>query len=177
MQVKHRCIKQYKNYQVGDIVAIDFIENACYILDNCGAHIEEINSYTLFEHFEAFDETKETNLRTKSKNMSDKFPTTACTNKDFPEIATPTSELIMRVCSSIRDVLLEKNRRYGNSALEPVRIFSKAEPESGILIRLDDKLSRIKNSDELRKNDVFDLLGYLTLLCVQKKWTFDDLID
>lgn len=175
MQVKHVCIKQYKNYQLGQIVWIDFIENACYILDDYGAHIEEINSYTLFEHFEALSETIKTDLRTKSKNMDNKCQTTACASKNFSD--APTSELIMRVCSSIRDVLLEKNKRYGNSAIAPIRIFSNADPESGILIRLDDKLSRIKNSTELRKNDVFDLLGYLTLLCVQKEWTFDDLID
>ena len=55
------------------------------------------------------------------------------------------------------------------------KIASSAE---AILVRLDDKLSRIKNSPELRKNDIFDMIGYLTLLAVQKNWTnFDELID
>jgi len=46
------------------------------------------------------------------------------------------------------------------------------------LNRIDDKLSRIKNSEELRKNDVVDLMGYLVLLCIKKGWmNFKDLID
>ena len=52
------------------------------------------------------------------------------------------------------------------------------ESEDSIYQRLDDKLSRIKNSDEPMKNDVFDLIGYLILLCVKKGWTdFTELID
>ena len=86
-------------------------------------------------------------------------------------------ELISAVCESVKNVLLEKNRRYGNSALEPVKVFSKTNSEEAIKIRLDDKISRVKNSEELRKNDVFDMIGYLTLLSVQKGWTFEDLID
>lgn len=88
-----------------------------------------------------------------------------------------TQELISAVCESVKNVLLEKNRRYGNSALEPVKVFSKTNSEEAIKIRLDDKISRVKNSEELRKNDVFDMIGYLTLLSVQKGWTFEDLID
>lgn len=74
--------------------------------------------------------------------------------------------------------LLEKNKRYGNSALQPLAIFSKQDASSSISVRIDDKLSRIKNSPTLRKNDVFDLIGYCTLLCVNQGWTdFDELID
>jgi len=89
----------------------------------------------------------------------------------------PLSNEIKAVVKSIHDVLIEKNKRYGNSAVSPSKTFSKLEAEEGILLRLDDKLSRIKNSTELRKNDVFDILGYLTLLSIQKGWTFEDLID
>lgn len=39
-------------------------------------------------------------------------------------------------------MLLAKNAAYGNSALEPVRIFSKADPTEQIRVRIDDKLSR-----------------------------------
>lgn len=71
---------------------------------------------------------------------------------------------VSKVLDSISTVLKEKNKRYGNSALEPIHVFYKGDAENSILIRLDDKLSRIKNSEELRNNDVFDLLGYLFLL-------------
>ena len=102
-------------------------------------------------------------------------------NKEaFPEIdseTATTTENIKKVCRSIMGVLVEKNNRYGNSALEPKKIFSGLNSEEGIRIRLDDKLGRIKNSQELRKNDVADLIGYAILLSVTKGWIFDDLID
>ncbi len=88
-------------------------------------------------------------------------------------------EDIAKVCDSIKEIVIEKNKRYGNSALEPLEIFSShCEGLSddikisgvGILYRLDDKLSRIKNAKQLQKNDVFDLLGYAVLLCVKMGW-------
>ena len=87
-------------------------------------------------------------------------------------------EGIDKVCNSMARLLTEKNKRYGNSALEPLRVFNRADASNGIMVRIDDKLSRIKNSDKLRKNDVSDLIGYLVLLCIAQGWTdFDDLID
>jgi len=87
-------------------------------------------------------------------------------------------EDVQKVLFHLEEFLIEKNKNYGNSALEPLRVFSKLENSEGILVRIDDKLSRIKNSIELRKNDVIDLLGYLVLLCVQKEWTnFNELKD
>lgn len=75
-------------------------------------------------------------------------------------------------------MLVEKNKRYGNSALEPVGVFNKDDPGKGILIRLDDKLKRIKETSEVRKNDVADLMGYLSLYCVAQGWVdFMDQID
>ncbi len=85
---------------------------------------------------------------------------------------------IIETCESLKRFLLEKNKRYGNSALEPINIFSKLSSAEGIKLQMDDKVKRIKNSDELRKNDVVDLMGYLILMCIHKKWTnFDDLLD
>lgn len=85
---------------------------------------------------------------------------------------------IKQTCDSLNRLLQEKNKRYGNSALEPLGIFNKKSASDGIMVRLDDKLMRVKNSDELRKNDVSDIMGYLVLLCVDKGWdNFDDLID
>jgi hypothetical protein len=70
-----------------------------------------------------------------------------------------------------------KNKNYGNSALEPLHIFAK-ENTNGIEQRLDDKLSRIKNSPMLRKNDTIDLLGYLVLLSLRNGWTnLKEMID
>ena len=89
-----------------------------------------------------------------------------------------TQDKIKQCCDSIKDFLIEKNKRYGDSALNPLNIFSKVEADNSICIRLDDKLKRIQNSNELRKNDISDMIGYLVLLCISKDWTdFKDLID
>lgn len=67
--------------------------------------------------------------------------------------------------SELYDMLSEKNARYGNSAMEPVRIFSKANPVEQLKVRIDDKLSRIVSSDlETDGEDVvMDLIGYLLI--------------
>lgn len=80
---------------------------------------------------------------------------------------TDSQEKISEVCDSIKMMLLEKNRKYGDSALNPVRIFSKADTEEQLRVRLDDKLSRIRNAVSDEDEDPFDdLIGYLILLKV-----------
>ncbi len=73
------------------------------------------------------------------------------------------------VLDSIREMLIDKNRKYGNSALEPIRVFSKAEPLEQIAVRMDDKLSRIKSvqGDDL-EDAKLDLIGYLVLERIAK---------
>jgi len=93
---------------------------------------------------------------------------------------TETQKSIALVFDGMREVVLEKNRRYGDSALSPLGCFSKLSADESIRIRLDDKLKRISNAQtaDLRKNDVADIIGYLSLLCVSRGWTdFQDLID
>jgi len=89
-----------------------------------------------------------------------------------------TQKKLEQICINIGKVLIEKNKRYGNSALEPLNIFGKLDIKEGIKQRLDDKLSRIKNSTEHRKNDVFDLIGYLILYCEANDWVdFQEQLD
>lgn len=67
-------------------------------------------------------------------------------------------------------MLIEKNRKYGDSALNPARIFSKASNIEQLYVRLDDKLSRIKNAQDDEDEDVIDdLIGYLVLLTIAKE--------
>ena len=71
---------------------------------------------------------------------------------------------IATVCDQIKELLLEKNRKYGDSALNPVRVFSKARPIEQIKVRLDDKLSRLRNQQDDEDEDVLtDLIGYIVL--------------
>lgn len=81
-------------------------------------------------------------------------------------------------CHELKKFLLVKNERYGDSALKPVKIFSKGDASDKIDIRMDDKMSRIIESDEQRMNDFVDLTGYLVLKCIDKGWTdFSELLD
>jgi len=75
------------------------------------------------------------------------------------------------ILAGIGDLLNYKNTQYGDSAGSPINVFSKMNPEEGIRQRLDDKVMRIKNSDDLRKNDISDLIGYLVLLCRERGWS------
>ena len=77
---------------------------------------------------------------------------------------------IAHLCYNFSTFLIEKNNRYGDSALSPIQIFSKTPPSAQISNRLDDKLNRIKNNSTLLKNDLSDTLGYLTLLSIQNDY-------
>lgn len=75
-------------------------------------------------------------------------------------------EEVSSVLDEIRDMLVSKNEKYGNSALEPLGVFSQLSAKDGLLVRIDDKLKRIKNGS-LQKDDedvINDLIGYLVLL-------------
>jgi hypothetical protein len=77
---------------------------------------------------------------------------------------TDAQAAIAQVCDDVKRTLLEKNRAYGNSALDPVRIFSRADPVEQLNVRIDDKLSRIARGREYAGDDTeLDLIGYLVL--------------
>lgn len=81
-----------------------------------------------------------------------------------------TENSIKRIMSEIEDMLIAKNRAYGDSALEPVRVFSKAETIEQLYVRIDDKLSRVKRGHEYPGDDtISDLIGYLVLLLIAKE--------
>lgn len=77
---------------------------------------------------------------------------------------------VLDVTSEIATLLIEKNKAYGNSALDPVRIFSKASNIEQLNVRIDDKLSRLSRGGEYPGDDtITDLLGYLVLYKIQLK--------
>jgi hypothetical protein len=67
---------------------------------------------------------------------------------------------------AITDLLKEKNKAYGNTALNPTNIFSKLNATEAICARIDDKLARIGNKgiNDETEDTVDDLIGYLLLL-------------
>jgi len=72
---------------------------------------------------------------------------------------------------AIRELLIAKNKSYGDSVLNPVRIFSKASPEEQLKVRVDDKLSRLAYGDSSTiKEDVnLDLIGYLLIMRIAER--------
>lgn len=82
---------------------------------------------------------------------------------------TATQAAISEECDALKALLLEKNRAYGDSAVNPLRIFSKASPEEQINVRLDDKLSRLARGSAAGEDVELDLMGYLILKRVSRK--------
>jgi hypothetical protein len=79
---------------------------------------------------------------------------------------TSVRDDIAEVCDDIKDFIIAKNIQYGNSAIDPVRIFSKADPAEQLRVRIDDKLSRLVRGDDSIESDmdiIDDLIGYFVL--------------
>ena len=80
-----------------------------------------------------------------------------------------TQEEIRKTMNELRDFLIQKNEQYGDSVMQPIRIFSKADIDAGLRIRIDDKLNRLMQGNDSMESDedvVKDLIGYLTLLLI-----------
>ena len=73
------------------------------------------------------------------------------------------------VLTELRTMLIEKNTAYGDSALNPVRTFSKASNVEQLLVRIDDKLSRLARGSTAGEDVEKDLLGYLVILRIARK--------
>ena len=89
------------------------------------------------------------------------------------EPATPAGDLFGQkvdiVLKAVGDLLKAKNASYGDAALTPLRIFSKADSVEQIKVRIDDKLSRLQRGGEFGTEDtLLDLIGYLVLLRIAK---------
>ena len=83
--------------------------------------------------------------------------------------------VFLQIAKSIGEMVVEKDKAYGNAALKPKKVFAKHHIYGA---RLDEKLARVEHSIELRKNDVADIMGGLMLICKDKGWTdFSDQID
>ena len=92
------------------------------------------------------------------------------TNKET-KMTGSTQQEIEKVLDDIRVLLLAKNEQYGDSALSPNRIFSKASTDEQIKVRIDDKLNRLMlGNDSMESDDdiIKDLIGYLVLLLVSQ---------
>ena len=116
-------------------------------------------------------EPKDPGIRAAREAIDSAF--TAFTDKlkdcDPETTLTDTQKKISEICDEVKTILLEKNRKYGDSALNPKRVFSKASPIEQINVRIDDKISRIMSAQDDDTEDAeLDLIGYLILKRVAK---------
>ena len=79
---------------------------------------------------------------------------------------------IAELMDEIKTMLLAKNVQYGDSALQPVRVFSTADTNEQIKVRIDDKINRIVQGNDSIESDedvIQDLIGYLVLLLINMR--------
>ena len=88
-----------------------------------------------------------------------------------------TKDSITNKCLQLKELLLEKNNAYGNSALDPLGVFSSCKASEGIKIRLDDKLKRIANAGlvEDTEDTLVDIAGYIILLIIARENESNDI--
>jgi hypothetical protein len=81
------------------------------------------------------------------------------------------SQKISGAFDEVKNLLLSKNKAYGNSVFEPLGIFNKATAQEAVCARIDDKLARIKNRglDDKTEDTLDDLIGYFILLKIIRK--------
>lgn len=109
-------------------------------------------------------------LRKKSQNKkNEKVMEFNWKPADYIVSGKTFNEKVDEVCGRISELLKRKNASYGNSALDPLRVFSALNPDEQIRVRIDDKLSRIKRgNNSFNEDTVLDLIGYLVLLLISK---------
>lgn len=89
---------------------------------------------------------------------------------DYTETTQTFAMNVNRITNKIANLLIDKNQSYGDSALNPARIFSKADRIEQLNVRIDDKLSRIQRGGEFAGDDTeIDLIGYLILRIIAKE--------
>ena len=93
-----------------------------------------------------------------------------CNDLYLRSMDAPSGRKIFDACHEVAQMLIEKNVSYGDSALNPIRLFSGADSQEQLKVRIDDKLNRIKNAQGFAgDNDIDDLIGYLVLFKIARQ--------
>jgi len=86
-----------------------------------------------------------------------------------PNMESDAQHAIAKTVIQLGRTLLDKNSRYGNSALNPVRVHSSANLFEQLNVRADDKLSRLRAAKGKDEEDaLMDYTGYLILMLVAR---------
>ena len=99
----------------------------------------------------------------KNRNIREDFDVNIDNGEAY---VLPFAQHLDKVANEIVSLLKEKNKAYGNTALNPTNVFSKLNSTEAICARIDDKLARISNKgiNDETEDTVDDLIGYLLLL-------------
>lgn len=91
-------------------------------------------------------------------------------NTSAPTQPNAFSQDVRQELTRIGDMLIEKNRKYGDSAMNPIRVFNRSDVIASLDVRIDDKLSRIANrQDDEDEDPELDLIGYLIMRRIARK--------
>lgn len=147
---------EYDGYRVGDIVEV--------------VKIDEYGDMDIWANDVGIVGTNGA-LFTDNPDSPDKgvFAVELVTDKDNPGV-TAFDQKVRTVLGDMATLLVEKNAAYGNAALDPVRIFSKADTLEQLYVRLDDKINRVKQGHEFPGDDTIrDIIGYCTLILIARE--------
>lgn len=117
-----------------------------------------------------FDKDGNCNMMAEDLELvtGDKEPPLAPWEKEL--LWTPFEQNVRRITGQIADLLIVKNKAYGDSALNPIRVFSKSDRIEQLNVRIDDKISRIQRGTDFEDEDTErDLIGYLILKLIAKE--------
>lgn len=147
--------KDWEGYGIsrGTIVSITEIDGDGYVWATGGAGSvgKEGELYSATNPFEGYDYSVE--LVSGNSEESSSF-----------------EQSVNRITGDIANLLILKNKAYGDSALNPVRVFSKASRIEQLNVRIDDKISRIQRGTDYEDEDtVRDLIGYLVLRLIAEE--------
>jgi Na+/phosphate symporter len=84
----------------------------------------------------------------------------------------PAEKEIKEICALVESTLLEKNKKYGNSALQPLNCFARTTSAlDQLYVQIDHKLARIARGDVNREDEdvLLDLVGYLVLVMIARR--------
>ena len=87
---------------------------------------------------------------------------------------TDTQKLIYKERLDVAELLIKKNKAYGNSFANPANIFCKLSAEDQVNCRIDDKLNRIAKGEDkeaVLEDTELDLVGFIILKRVLRKLT------
>lgn len=97
--------------------------------------------------------------------MTERFKAAMKPRYDPAQFAAKVDEEL----TAIRETLITKNANYGDSALNPVRIFSKLGAVEQLRVAIDHKLSRLARGQQDEEDTVLDLMGYIILLRIAER--------